>query len=123
MPEEAGSISPFSKSDKMSSCLIEPLHHSLDLDLWGCGTEVLMTKHRTITGFVGVALLAIVATAATMRPHWPLTSPSGSFGGIPSFNERWADANKLLTEKLDDQALLLVERARALNEKGDHQSR
>lgn len=31
-----------------------------------------MTKHRTITGFVAVALLAAVATAATMRSHYPM---------------------------------------------------
>ena len=30
-----------------------------------------MTKHRTITGFVAVALLAVAATAATMRSHSP----------------------------------------------------
>ena len=30
-----------------------------------------MTKHRTITGFVAVALLAVAATAATMRSYSP----------------------------------------------------
>jgi hypothetical protein len=30
-----------------------------------------MTKHRTITGFVAVALLAVVATGVTMRSHSP----------------------------------------------------
>ena len=30
-----------------------------------------MTRHRTITGFVAVALLAVAATAATMRSHSP----------------------------------------------------
>jgi hypothetical protein len=28
-----------------------------------------MTRHRTITGFLAVALLAVAATAATMRSH------------------------------------------------------
>jgi hypothetical protein len=32
-----------------------------------------MTKHRTITGFVAVALLAVAATAVTMRSHSPWT--------------------------------------------------
>ena len=32
-----------------------------------------MTRHRTITGFVAVALLAVAATAATMRSHSPGT--------------------------------------------------
>jgi hypothetical protein len=32
-----------------------------------------MTKHRTITGFVTVALLAVAATAAAMRSHLPRT--------------------------------------------------
>ena len=32
-----------------------------------------MTKHRTITGFVAVALLAVAATVATMRSHSPWT--------------------------------------------------
>jgi len=30
-----------------------------------------MTRHRTITGFVAVALLAVAATAATLRSHSP----------------------------------------------------
>jgi hypothetical protein len=34
-----------------------------------------MTRHRTITGFVAVALLAVAASAATMRAH--LTSSEG----------------------------------------------
>jgi hypothetical protein len=32
-----------------------------------------MTKHRTITGFAAVALLAAAATTATMRSHSPWT--------------------------------------------------
>jgi hypothetical protein len=30
-----------------------------------------MTKHRTITGFVAVALVAVAATAVTIRSHSP----------------------------------------------------
>lgn len=32
-----------------------------------------MTRHRTITGFVAVALLAVAATAANMKSHSPST--------------------------------------------------
>ena len=35
-----------------------------------------MTKHRTITGFVAVALLAVAATAANIRTHAPSTAVS-----------------------------------------------
>ena len=35
-----------------------------------------MTKHRTITGFVAVALLAVAATAANVRTHAPSTAVS-----------------------------------------------
>jgi hypothetical protein len=66
--------------------------------------EVLMTKHRTITGFVAVALLA-VAAAATMKSHTPWTkgivvaagptSPQDvavDANGTPAadFNDRWS---------------------------------
>ena len=30
-----------------------------------------MTSHRTLTGFVAVALVAVAATAVTMRSHAP----------------------------------------------------
>ncbi|MGY4478929.1 hypothetical protein [Bradyrhizobium sp. USDA 3364] len=53
-----------------------------------------MTKHRTITGFVAVALLAVTATAATVRSH-----TSGTDGIVASgtdtlpardFSDRWS---------------------------------
>jgi hypothetical protein len=87
----------------------------------GLGTEVLMTKRRTITGFVAVALLAVAASAATMHSHWPLNLPR-AFPGNPSFNERWVDVRKLPAEQLDDQSLVFFERAKALGEKSDGQS-
>ena len=37
-----------------------------------------MTKHLTITGFVAVALVAVAATAVTMRSHSPWAD--GRFG-------------------------------------------
>ena len=63
--------------------------------------EVLMTRHRTITGFVAVALLAVAATAATMRSHSPegIVVPTGTAKGLAvdanelpasSFDERWS---------------------------------
>jgi hypothetical protein len=59
-----------------------------------------MTKHRTITGFVAVALLAAAATVANIRTHGPSTD--GIVGtatkGLTvdantptaSFDERWS---------------------------------
>ena len=60
-----------------------------------------MTKHRTITGFVAVALLAVAATAANVRTHAPSTAASAdttTSKGLPvdvnaptaSFDERWS---------------------------------
>ena len=59
-----------------------------------------MTKHRTITGFVAVALLAVAATAANVRTHAPSTAVSAgtTSKGLPadanaptaSFDERWS---------------------------------
>jgi hypothetical protein len=50
-----------------------------------------MTKHRRITGFVAVALMAVVATVSTTRSH------SHSTDGIVArtiatadFNDRWS---------------------------------
>ncbi len=63
-----------------------------------------MTKHRTITGFVAVALLAVVATAATLRPL-PSKNHPGVSAGIMSFSEK-ADVNRLATEDYDDQSFV-----------------
>ncbi|WOH63534.1 hypothetical protein [Bradyrhizobium sp. BWA-3-5] len=63
-----------------------------------------MTRHRTITGFVAVALIAVAATAATMRSHlhWSdvTAAPTGTTmlkdpavdANIPaaSFDDRWS---------------------------------
>jgi len=62
-----------------------------------------MTRHRTITGFVAVALLAVAATAATVRSHAPWTdgivvSAGTTTKGLTvdantptaSFDERWS---------------------------------
>jgi hypothetical protein len=68
-------------------------------------TEVPMTKHRTITGFVVVALLA-VTTAANVRSHARLTDLPNASAGMASFKELTTDVNKLPTEDFDDQSLV-----------------
>jgi hypothetical protein len=68
-------------------------------------TEVPMTKHRTITGFVVVALLA-VTTAANVRSHSRSTELPIASAGMVSFKERTADVNRLPTEDFDDQSLV-----------------
>jgi hypothetical protein len=63
-----------------------------------------MTKHRRITGFVAVALVAVAATAVTMRSHSPWadgpvvsgTTVSKGFTVDPNtvpaanFDDRWS---------------------------------
>ena len=63
-----------------------------------------MTKHRTITGFVAVALLAVAATVA-QRPLPSKNHPSAS-AGIMSFSELKADVSKLATDDYDDQSFV-----------------
>ena len=62
-----------------------------------------MTKHRTITGFVAVALLAVAATAATMRPHSPWTDGIVISAGTTLLKDLTVDANKLQTADFDDR--------------------
>jgi len=61
----------------------------------------MMVKHRTIAGFVAVALLA----AAIMRSHSP---PIVSAAGMMSLQELHAAAgvNKLPIEEFEDQSLV-----------------
>ena len=63
-----------------------------------------MTKHRTITGFVTVALLAVAATAGTMRSHAPWTDGTTLSKGLTvdanelpavDFNDRWSAMSAL----------------------------
>ncbi len=65
-----------------------------------------MTKHRTITGFVTVALIAVAATAAHIRSHSSPNTHPIALTGITSFKELTADVNKLKTEEFDDQSLV-----------------
>jgi len=64
-----------------------------------------MTKHRTITGFVAVALLAVAATAVAQRPLPSKNQPSAS-AGIMSLSELKADVSKLATDDYDDQSFV-----------------
>jgi hypothetical protein len=82
------------------------------LNLWavpldpsvGRGTEVPMTKHRTITGFAAVVLLAAGVTAATMRSS---SHPNSIVpAGLTSFKDLTADVNKLPHDDYDDQSLV-----------------
>jgi|1186.fasta_scaffold1076170_1 hypothetical protein len=63
-----------------------------------------MTKHRTITSFTAIIVLAIAA--ATMRSHSSSTHPLVASAGMGSLKELMADVNKLPTEQFDDQSLV-----------------
>ncbi|MGY3445880.1 hypothetical protein ACVW17_005881 [Bradyrhizobium sp. USDA 4473] len=58
-----------------------------------------MTKHRTITGFVAVAVLAVTATAATVRSHLPRTAGVvvADTDALPArdFSDRWSAISAL----------------------------
>ncbi|MGY3527838.1 hypothetical protein ACVIHD_001862 [Bradyrhizobium embrapense] len=57
-----------------------------------------MTKHRTITGFVAVTLLAVTATAATIRSHLPRSDGVVvETGPLPArdFSDRWSPISAL----------------------------
>jgi hypothetical protein len=73
--------------------------------IWAGERSFPMTKHRTITGFVAVALLAVAATATTLRPLPSKSYPNAS-AGITSISELSADVNKLATDDYDDQSLV-----------------
>jgi hypothetical protein len=62
-----------------------------------------MTRHRTITGFVAVALLAVAATAATMRSHSPWTEGIPVSVGTTMSGGLTVDANKLPIASFEDR--------------------
>jgi hypothetical protein len=62
-----------------------------------------MTKHRTITGFVAVALLAVVATAATMRSRSPWTDGIVVSAGTTLLKGLTVDVNKPPTADFDER--------------------
>ena len=61
-----------------------------------------MTRHRTITGFVAVALLAVAASAATMRSHSPSTQGTVVSDGTSSKGAT-VDANEAPAASFDDR--------------------
>jgi hypothetical protein len=52
-----------------------------------------MTRHRTITGFLAVALLAVAATAATMRSHLHWTDATIDSAAMTMSKGSTVDAN------------------------------
>jgi len=62
-----------------------------------------MTRHRTITGFVAVALLAVAATAATMRSHASWTDGIVVAPGTTMLKDLAVDANKLSPASFEDR--------------------
>ena len=52
-----------------------------------------MTRHRTITGFLAVALLAVAVTAATMRSHLHWTDATIDSAARTMFKGSTVDAN------------------------------
>jgi len=64
-----------------------------------------MTKHRTVTGFVVVALLAIT-TAANVRSHARSTNLPITSAGMMSLTELTTDVSKLPIEDVEDMSLV-----------------
>jgi photosystem II stability/assembly factor-like uncharacterized protein len=62
-----------------------------------------MTKHRTITGFVAVALLAVGATAATVQSYSPWTDAIVGSARTTLLKALTVDANKGTTADFDDR--------------------
>jgi hypothetical protein len=62
-----------------------------------------MTRHRTITGFVAVALLAVAASAATMKSHAPSTEGIVVSAGTTMLKSPTVDANELPAASFDDR--------------------
>ena len=62
-----------------------------------------MTRHRTITGFVAVALLAVAATAATLRSHSPWSDGIVVSPGTTMLKDLTVDTNKLPTASFEDR--------------------
>jgi hypothetical protein len=69
-----------------------------------------MTKHRTITGFVAVALLTAATTAVTIKSYSSSAASSAdrpaASANAMSIGELTAGAGKLLTDEFDDQSVI-----------------
>jgi len=62
-----------------------------------------MTKHRTITGFVAVALLAAVAAVATVRSQTPWTKGIVVAAGTTSPQDMAVEANGQAAADFNDR--------------------
>ena len=62
-----------------------------------------MTRHRTITGFVAIALLAVAATAATLRSHSPWTEGIVVSAGTTMSRGLTVDANEPPTASFEER--------------------
>jgi hypothetical protein len=62
-----------------------------------------MTRHRTITGFVAVALLAVAATAVNMRSHSPGIEGISVPAGTAKMKGLTVEANELPTASFDER--------------------
>ena len=62
-----------------------------------------MKKHRTITGFAAVALLAVAATAATVRSHSPWTGGMVVSAGTTLLKGPTVDVNNPPTADFDER--------------------
>jgi hypothetical protein len=65
----------------------------------------MMMKHRTITGFVAVALLAAATTAATIRSHSSSAVLAASMMSLQEPHTA-AGVNKLPIEDFEDMSLV-----------------
>jgi hypothetical protein len=65
-----------------------------------------MTKHRTITGFVAVALLTAATTAETIKSYSSSADRPAASANAMSIGELTAGAGKLLTDEFDDQSVI-----------------
>ena len=63
-----------------------------------------MTKHRTITGFVAVALVALAVTVKNERSH--STNLAIAPAGMGSLKELTVDVSRLPIDGFDDQSLV-----------------
>ncbi|MGY8634592.1 hypothetical protein RAD15_19130 [Bradyrhizobium sp. 14AA] len=65
-----------------------------------------MTKHRTITGFVAVAVLAAATTAVTIKSYSSSSDRPAASANAMSIGELIAGAGKLLADEFDDQSVI-----------------
>jgi hypothetical protein len=65
-----------------------------------------MPKHRMITGFATVALLAAAITAANTRLHWSSADRAVASANAMSIERLTAASGKLATDEFDDQSVI-----------------